>query len=122
MILATNDDSAHAAGLAALVTALEATGADHVVFAEDVGWTGDGTALGFPRAAPVLVHAAPLAWRFRDATSALMVAATCSGLTDPRPYAVVVGVNRGPNIGGMTCFSGTVRAAVTASSFGAQSR
>lgn len=116
-ILVTNDDGAGAHGLAALVTAARRHWRP-LVFANETGWTGAGTAVRVPGGPPRISRRTAEEWVFADTPPACAVSAACTGLAGPPPDGILVGVNHGPNVGTAMLHSGTVGAAMTATVFG----
>ncbi|MBB6175130.1 5'-nucleotidase [Nocardiopsis mwathae] len=112
-----NDDGADAHGLSVLTAAAAALGPP-LVLANDIGWTAAGTSLRFPGGDARRIIRDGDRWTFADTPPALLAAAACSGALGPAPDAALVGVNHGPNVGGMAAHSGTVGAALTAAAHG----
>jgi 5'-nucleotidase len=124
-VLVTNDDGVEAPGLRALATAIHSAGYEVIVVAPSGEWSGSGGAIGrLHRAGPipwtevgwaelpdVAVHAV-------DLPPAGAVYAGCLGAFGPRPAVVASGVNPGLNYGHLVLHSGTVGAALTASTLG----
>jgi 5'-nucleotidase len=125
LALITNDDGVGSAGLAALAALAVDHGLDVVVAAPSWDSSGasasltaverDGRLVIEPRSidglAGVDVYAV-------EAAPAFIVRAASVGAFGPRPDVVLSGINRGPNTGHAVLHSGTVGAALTASTFG----
>ena len=109
-VLVTNDDGYDAAGLAALIAALEPLGS-LVVVAPDREQSGTGHALTLDRPLRV-IEVGPGRYRV-DGTPTDCVHLAVHRLTDGRlPDLVVSGINRGLNIGDDVTYSGTVAGAL----------
>jgi 5'-nucleotidase len=123
-VLVTNDDGIHAPGLRVLAAAVLAAGHDVVVAAPDVDHSGAGTQLRVVAGTPVPVR------RYDEpdlpgvpvvgvaGSPALVVLLTRLGAFGKAPRCVVSGINPGANTGRSVLHSGTVGAALTASSLG----
>lgn len=124
-VLVTNDDGAHAPGLAVLARSLVARGHDVVVVAPDEDRSGSGAAIGnLGEGSRIPYRSAPLDG-LGDVESvalagppALCVIAACIGAFGDPPEVVASGINPGLNTGRATLHSGTVGAALTAANFG----
>lgn len=124
-ILLTNDDGVGAPGNVALAQVLLDEG--HVV--QVIGplgeRSGSGTAIGtIEHGAHVAVREIPLGTTpammgiALDAPPALAVLTALGGVFGPRPDIVVSGINPGHNVGKSVIFSGTVGAALAATTLG----
>jgi 5'-nucleotidase len=120
--LLTNDDGIGSPGLAALATHLAAADHDVVVVAPEEDMSGIGAAIGRVRPDRRIetrrvgldgVRAHAIA-----GPPGLAVMAGCLGAFGEAPHVVVSGINAGPNTGHACLHSGTVGAALTASTFG----
>jgi 5'/3'-nucleotidase len=109
VLLVTNDDGIHAAGLAALAAALEDLGEVHVL-APEREQSACGHALTLHR--PLRAHA----WGERrhavNGTPSDCVNLGVLGFLPERPVLVVSGINHGSNLGDDVTYSGTVSAAM----------
>ena len=118
VLLVTNDDGVHAAGLAALAAALEDLGEVHVV-APEREQSACGHALTLHR--PLSVHR----WGERrhsvNGTPSDCVNLGVLGFLPERPVLVVSGVNHGSNLGDDVTYSGTVSAAMEGTLLGVPS-
>ena len=124
-VLVTNDDGIESPGLHALAGALERAGHDVLVVAPREDMSGVGAAIGRVRSdqhIDTLAATIPAADGVRAYSIAgppgLAVMAACLEAFGPVPDAVVSGINAGPNTGHACLHSGTVGAALTASTFG----
>jgi 5'/3'-nucleotidase len=122
--LVTNDDGIDSAGIAALAAAAVDTGLDVVVAAPSWDSSGASASLtAVQREGRFLVSPAELddlpgvEAHAVEAAPAFIVRAAVHGAFGPRPELVLSGVNRGPNIGHAVLHSGTVGAALTASTY-----
>jgi 5'-nucleotidase len=126
-ILVTNDDGVDADGIAAIARGLAGAGHQVVVVAPERNMSGMSAALGPVEVGAgvehIEVHPAALdgdgieAWSIA-APPALGVFAACQGGFGAVPDLVVSGVNAGLNTGRSVLHSGTVGAALTATTFG----
>ena len=109
VLLVTNDDGVHAAGLAALAAALEDLGEVHVL-APEREQSACGHALTLHR--PLSVHR----WGERrhsvNGTPSDCVNLGVLGFLPERPVLIASGVNHGTNVGDDVTYSGTVSAAM----------
>lgn len=124
-VLVTNDDGLHAPGLIALASALDAAGHDVVAIAPEGDRSGSGAAIGnLVEGSFIRYRRMPLAGLDRvesielDGPPALCVFAAFLGAFGDPPEIVASGLNPGLNTGRLTLHSGTVGAALTASSLG----
>src|SRR5918997_3877352 len=115
LILVTNDDGVHAAGLAALARALEPLG-DVYVIAPEREQSACGHALTLHR--PLRVQ--PLGdRRFAvNGTPSDCVNLGVLGFLPERPVLIASGINHGSNLGDDVTYSGTVSAAMEATLLG----
>lgn len=123
--LVTNDDGIESPGLLALATVAVDAGLETVIAAPS--WDSSGAAASLtaveregrfvlrPRTVPELPDIAVYA---AEAAPAFIVRAGITGAFGPPPDIVLSGINRGPNTGHAVLHSGTVGAALTASTFG----
>jgi len=118
VLLVTNDDGVHAAGLAALAGALEDLGEVHVL-APEREQSACGHALTLHR--PLSVHG----WGERrhsvNGTPSDCVNLGVLGFLPERPVLVVSGINHGSNLGDDVTYSGTVSAAMEGTLLGVPS-
>jgi len=118
VILVTNDDSVHAAGLAALAEALDSLG-DVWVVAPEREQSACGHALTLHR--PLRPHP----WGERrfavNGTPSDCVNLAVLGFLPERPVLVASGVNHGSNLGDDVTYSGTVSAAMEGTLLGVPS-
>jgi 5'-nucleotidase len=118
VLLVTNDDGIHAAGLAALAKALDDLGEVHVL-APEREQSACGHALTLHR--PLSVHR----WGERrhsvNGTPSDCVNLGVLGFLPERPVLVVSGVNHGSNLGDDVTYSGTVSAAMEGTLLGVPS-
>src|SRR5262249_49357417 len=118
VILVTNDDGVHAAGLAALATALEDLG-DVYVVAPDREPRAGGHAVTLHRPLRVTQIAER---RFSvNGTPSDCVNLAVLGLLPERPVLVASGINHGSNLGDDVTYSGTVSAAMEGTLLGVPS-
>jgi len=118
VILVTNDDGVHAAGLAALAAALEGLG-DVYVVAPDREQSAVGHALTLHRPLRVTQIAER---RFSvNGTPSDCVNLAVLGLLPERPVLVASGINHGSNLGDDVTYSGTVSAAMEGTLLGVPS-
>ncbi len=118
VILVTNDDGVHAAGLAALATALEALGEVHVI-APDREQSAVGHALTLHR--PLRVEQLGERRFAVNGTPSDCVNLGILGLLPEPPVLVVSGINHGSNLGDDVTYSGTVSAAMEGTLLGVPS-
>src|SRR5216117_2995163 len=118
LLLVTNDDGIHAAGLAALAAALDDLGEVHVL-APEREQSACGHALTLHR--PLRTHA----WGERrhsvNGTPSDCVNLGVLGFLPERPVLVVSGINHGSNLGDDVTYSGTVSAAMEGTLLGVPS-
>jgi 5'-nucleotidase len=118
VILVTNDDGAHAAGLAALAAALEPLGEVYVV-APDREQSAVGHALTLHR--PLRVEQLGERRFAVNGTPSDCVNLAVLGFLPDRPVLVVSGINHGSNLGDDVTYSGTVSAAMEGTLLGVPS-
>jgi 5'-nucleotidase len=118
VILVTNDDGIHAAGLAALAAALEPIGEVHVI-APDREQSAVGHALTLHR--PLRVHRVGERRFAVNGTPSDCVNLGVLGLLPESPVLVAAGVNHGSNLGDDVTYSGTVSAAMEGTLLGVPS-
>ena len=112
MILACNDDGIQSSGLARLVEALQSID-DVVVVAPDRERSAVSHALTIER--PLRADEIQPGWISVNGTPTDCVNLALNGLLPgPRPWLIVSGINRGPNLGDDITYSGTVSAAMEA--------
>ena len=115
LLLVTNDDGVHAAGLRALIAALEPVGEVHVVAPDrEVSACSQSLTLKHPLRVETVaprIHAV-------DGTPADSVNLALVKLLPRRPDLVVSGINRGGNLGDDVFYSGTVGGAREGTFFG----
>jgi 5'-nucleotidase len=109
LILVTNDDGVHAAGLAALAAAVADLGDVHVI-APEREQSACGHALTLHR--PLRVVEVRERWYAVNGTPSDCVNLGVLGFLPERPVLVVSGVNHGSNLGDDVTYSGTVSAAM----------
>ena len=109
LILISNDDGVHAPGVRALFEALLPHG-DCVVVAPHVERSGSGQALTLHQ--PIRVQTLADNWHAVEGTPADCVLFALRSVLSRRPDCVFSGINRGPNLGQDTLYSGTVAAAM----------
>lgn len=114
-ILVSNDDGYSAAGIEALVAALEGY-AELTVVAPEVNHSGASNSLTLSR--PLSVRQASNGFYVVNGTPSDCVHIALTGLLDFRPDLVISGINNGANMGDDTIYSGTVAAAVEGHLFG----
>src|SRR5258705_6006568 len=117
-LLVTNDDGVHAAGLAALVQALEDLG-DVYVVAPEREQSACGHALTLHR--PLRVEPVRERWFAVNGTPSDCVNLAVLGFLPERPVLVVSGINHGTNLGDDVTYSGTVSAAMEGTLLGVPS-
>jgi len=126
-ILVTNDDGIHSPGLHALAVAVVASGHEAVVAAPSSDWSGASACLG-PLADSKRVPVERVAFPVPDGSTMtgssvgappalISMLADLGGFGEP-PEMVVAGINRGPNTGRSTLFSGTIGAVLAGERFG----
>lgn len=122
LILLTNDDGIHSAGLLAAADALASLG-DLVIAAPESQQTAMGRAM--PNSSTGAINAVTLQGKTQafaaysvHAAPSQAVQHAISALTDRMPDLVVSGINYGENIGNGVTISGTVGAALEAASHG----
>lgn len=115
LILVTNDDGVHSAGLAALATSLADLGRV-VIVAPDRERSAIGHALTLH--SPLRAELIQSDIFAVDGTPTDCVNLGIHGLLDARPDLVVSGINRGANMGEDVTYSGTVSAALEATLMG----
>ena len=118
VILVTNDDGVHAAGLAALAEALDALGEVYVV-APDREQSAVGHALTLHR--PLRVDRLAEHRFSINGTPSDCVNLGVLGLLPEPPVLVVAGINHGSNLGDDVTYSGTVSAAMEGTLLGVPS-
>lgn len=109
LILIANDDGVHAAGIRALLMAVEPL-AECVVVAPHVERSGAGQALSLT--APLRVERIASNIYAVEGTPTDCVLFALNKVLDRRPDWVISGINRGSNIAQDTLYSGTVAAAM----------
>ena len=118
LLLVTNDDGIHAAGLAALAGALEELGEVHVI-APEREQSACGHALTLHR--PLRTHS----WGERrwsvNGTPSDCVNLGVLGFLPERPVLIASGINHGSNLGDDVTYSGTVSAAMEGTLLGVPS-
>src|SRR5919201_6570781 len=118
VLLVTNDDGVHAAGLAALAEALDSLG-DVWVLAPEREQSACGHALTLHR--PLSVHR----WGERrfslNGTPSDCVNLGVLGFLPERPALIASGINHGSNLGDDVTYSGTVSAAMEGTLLGVPS-
>jgi 5'-nucleotidase len=121
----TNDDGVGSPGIHELASACHRLGHDVVIAAPEEDSSGSSAAIGRIRAdqqiesrSVVLPDAPGIPAHAVAGPPGLAVLAACLGAFGAPPDAVVSGINAGPNTGHAILHSGTVGAALTASSFG----
>jgi len=118
LVLVTNDDGVHAAGLRALVAALEPVGEVYVVAPDrEVSACSQSLTLKHPLR---VENVAPRVQAV-DGTPADCVNLALAKLLPRRPDLVVSGINRGGNLGDDVFYSGTVGGAREGTFFGVPS-
>jgi 5'-nucleotidase len=115
ILLVTNDDGIHAAGLAALATALDELG-DVYVLAPEREQSACGHALTLHR--PLRVEQIGERRFAVNGTPSDCVNLGVLGFLPERPVLVASGINHGPNLGDDVTYSGTVSAAMEATLLG----
>jgi 5'-nucleotidase len=118
VLLVTNDDGVHAAGLAALAHALEPLG-DVYVIAPEREQSACGHALTLHR--PITPRRLRERWHSVNGTPSDCVNLGVLGFLPERPVLVVSGINHGSNLGDDVTYSGTVSAAMEGTLLGVPS-
>jgi 5'-nucleotidase len=118
VILVTNDDGIHAAGLRSLADGLGDLGDVHVV-APDREQSAVGHALTLHR--PLRVETAGERWSAVNGTPSDCVNLAVLGLLPEPPILLVSGINHGSNLGDDVTYSGTVSAAMEGALLGVPS-
>jgi len=109
ILLVTNDDGIHAAGLAALAQALDDLG-DVYVLAPEREQSACGHALTLHR--PLRIETVRERWYAVNGTPSDCVNLGVLGFLPERPVLIASGVNHGTNLGDDVTYSGTVSAAM----------
>lgn len=121
-ILVTNDDGIHAEGLAAVAKELHTLDAEVVVVAPSEDRSGYSHAITYRdpfRAEEIRSESGELLGYSVNGTPADAALLGITGLqADRRPDVVVSGINRGENLGAVAHLSGTVGAAMEATTLG----
>jgi 5'-nucleotidase len=118
LLLVTNDDGVHAAGLAALARAVEELGEVHVL-APEREQSACGHALTLHR--PLRVEALAERRFSVNGTPSDCVNLGVLGFLPERPVLVLSGINHGSNLGDDVTYSGTVSAAMEGTLLGVPS-
>src|SRR5947208_6248907 len=118
LLLVTNDDGVHAAGLAALASAGDDVGEVHVL-APEREQSGCGHALTLHR--PLRVQPLRERWHAVNGTPSDCVNVGVLGFLPERPALIVSGINHGSNLGDDVTYSGTVSAAMEGTLLGVPS-
>ena len=118
VLLVTNDDGVHAAGLAALALALADLGEVHVL-APEREQSACGHALTLHR--PLRVQRIRARWHAVNGTPSDCVNLGVLGFLPARPALIVSGINHGSNLGDDVTYSGTVSAAMEGTLLGVPS-
>jgi 5'-nucleotidase len=122
LIVITNDDGIHSAGLRAAVESLAPLG-ELLVVAPDRQWSGAGRSmpLSVTSSVEVVAYPHPVDGEIRayavDATPAICVVYAMLELVNRQPAIVVSGINFGENVSTEITISGTVGAALEAATF-----
>lgn len=111
MILACNDDGIQSSGLARLVEALEELD-EVIVVAPDRERSAVSHALTIER--PLRADEIEPGWISVNGTPTDCINLALNGLLSKKPWLIVSGINRGPNLGDDITYSGTVSAAMEA--------
>jgi len=111
MILACNDDGIQSSGLARLVESLKGID-DVVVVAPDRERSAVSHALTLEQ--PLRADEIQPGWIAVNGTPTDCVNLALNGLLREKPWLIVSGINRGPNLGDDITYSGTVSAAMEA--------
>jgi 5'-nucleotidase len=118
VLLVTNDDGVHAAGLAALAAALDDLGEVHVV-APEREQSACGHALTLHR--PLRVERVRERWFSVNGTPSDCVNLAVLGFLPAPPVLIASGINHGSNLGDDVTYSGTVSAAMEGTLLGVPS-
>src|SRR5881296_2148925 len=118
VLLVTNDDGIHAAGVAALASALDDLGEVHVL-APEREQSACGHALTLHR--PLRVQPLRERWHAVNGTPSDCVNIGILGFLPERPALIVSGINHGSNLGDDVTYSGTVSAAMEGTLLGVPS-
>ncbi|HXG04704.1 MAG TPA: 5'/3'-nucleotidase SurE [Candidatus Binatia bacterium] len=118
VLLVTNDDGVHAAGLLALASALEDLGEVHVL-APEREQSACGHALTLHR--PLRVDRLRERWYAVNGTPSDCVNLGVLGFLAEPPVLIVSGINHGANLGDDVTYSGTVSAAMEGTLLGVPS-
>src|SRR5919198_1793969 len=118
LLLLTNDDGAHAAGLQALVEALDDLGEVYVI-APEREQSACGHALTLHR--PLRVERMRDRWFAVNGTPSDCVNLGVLGFLPEPPVLIVSGINHGSNLGDDVTYSGTVSAAMEGTLLGVPS-
>jgi 5'-nucleotidase len=118
VLLVTNDDGAHAEGLAALAAALEDLGEVYVI-APEREQSACGHALTLHR--PLRVTRLRDRWFAVNGTPSDCVNLGVLGFLPERPVLIASGINHGSNLGDDVTYSGTVSAAMEGTLLGVPS-
>ncbi|MGH7312285.1 MAG: 5'/3'-nucleotidase SurE, partial [Candidatus Rokuibacteriota bacterium] len=118
VLLVTNDDGAHAEGLAALAAALEDLGEVYVI-APEREQSACGHALTLHR--PLRVTRLRDRWFTVNGTPSDCVNLGVLGFLPERPVLIASGINHGSNLGDDVTYSGTVSAAMEGTLLGVAS-
>src|SRR2546421_11097420 len=118
VLLVTNDDGVHAAGLTALASALDDLGEVHVL-APEREQSACGHALTLHR--PLRVQPLRERWHAVNGTPSDCVNIGVLGFLPERPALMVSGINHGSNLGDDVTYSGTVSAAMEGTLLGVPS-
>ena len=118
LILVTNDDGVHAAGLQAIREALGSV-ARVVAIAPDREQSATSHSLTLEH--PLRVREIGDSFMSVDGTPTDCVLLAFNGLLEEKPQMVVAGINHGPNLGEDVSYSGTVAAAIEGTLQGAPS-
>lgn len=122
LIIVTNDDGIHSAGLRAAVEALSPLG-ELLIVAPDRQWSGAGRSmpLSVTSSAKPVPYTHPAGGQIQayavDATPAICVVYAMLELVHRQPAVVVSGINFGENVSTEITISGTVGAALEAATF-----
>ncbi len=115
-ILVTNDDGIHSEGIVALATALERLGDVYVVApAHEMSAASHSLTLTRPLR---IERLGERRWSVDGTPTDCITLAIAHLLRDERPDIVLSGINRGPNLGDDTTYSGTVAGALEGSIHG----
>jgi len=111
MILASNDDGIQSSGLARLVESLKSID-NVIVVAPDRERSAVSHALTIER--PLRADEIQPGWIAVNGTPTDCINLALNGLLSEKPWLIVSGINRGPNLGDDITYSGTVSAAMEA--------